>query len=55
MSKPLDRPPKWAERALQGLAFWIGCRHSLYAHYPLSEGALVAEACNLIYANLDAK
>jgi hypothetical protein len=38
---------------MQGLAFWIGHRHSLYRHYPLSEGALVAEACNLIFANYD--
>lgn len=43
---------KWLEHALQGLAFWIGHRHSLYKDYPLAEGALVAEACNLIQANL---
>lgn len=54
MSKPLDRSPVWSQRALQGLSFWIGHRHALYPHYPLTEGALVAEACNLIYANLDA-
>lgn len=42
----------WLEHALQGLAFWIGHRHSLFRDYPLSEGALVAEACNLIQANL---
>jgi len=42
----------WLEHALQGLAFWIGHRHSLFMDYPLSEGALVAEACNLIQANL---
>jgi hypothetical protein len=30
----------------------MGHRHSLYSDYPLSEGALVAEACNLIQANL---
>jgi len=46
-----DRPA-FLERALQGLAFWIGHRHSLYSHYPLPEGAMVAEACNLIQANL---
>ena len=49
----LDRWPDWSEKALQGLAFWIGHRHALYRHHPLSEGALVAEACNLIHANLD--
>jgi hypothetical protein len=42
----------WLEHTLQGLAFWIGHRHSLFKDYPLSEGALVAEACNLIQANL---
>ena len=40
------------ETALQGVAFWIGHRQSLFRGYPLSEGALVAEACNLIQANL---
>lgn len=44
--------PRFLENALQGLAFWIGHRHSLYRFHPLTEGALVAEACNLIYANL---
>ena len=44
--------PKWAEVALQGVAYWIGHRRSLYPHYPLAEAALVAEACNLIHANL---
>jgi hypothetical protein len=52
MGEELEKWPTWAERALQGLAFWIGQRHALYRDYPLSEGALVAEACNLIYANL---
>ena len=37
---------------MQRLAFWIGHRHSLFNAYPLTEGALVAEACNLIQANL---
>ena len=52
MGKPLDRWPAWSEKALQGLAFWIGHRHALYPNYPLGESALVAEACNLIFANL---
>lgn len=52
MGKRWQERPKWAEITLQGLAFWIGHRHSLYPHYPLPEGALVAEACNLIQANL---
>ena len=42
----------WAERALQGITYWIGHRHSMYSNYPLSEGALVAETCNLLKANL---
>jgi hypothetical protein len=41
----------WMETALQGLAFWIGHRRALFRHYPLPEGALVAEACNLLQAN----
>jgi len=52
MGEELEKWPTWAERALQGLAFWIGHRHALYRDYPLSEGALVAESCNLIFANL---
>jgi hypothetical protein len=46
-------PPRitWMETALQGLAFWIGHRRALFRHYPLPEGALVAEACNLLQAN----
>lgn len=52
MGLSLPERQKWLEHALQGLAFWIGHRHSLFKNYPLSEGALVAEACNLIQANL---
>lgn len=52
MGRSLERWPAWSEKALQGLAFWIGHRHALYPDYPLGESALVAEACNLIYANL---
>ncbi len=52
MGLSLPERQKWLETALQGLAFWIGRRHSLFRDYPLSEGALVAEACNLIQANL---
>ena len=53
MGRNLAPTPSWAERALQGLVFWVGHRRALYHHYPLSEGALVAETCNLIHANLD--
>lgn len=52
MGETLPERQKWLEHALQGLAFWIGHRHSLFSGYPLAEGALVAEACNLIQANL---
>lgn len=52
MGSLLPKRQKWLEHALQGLAFWIGHRHSLFNGYPLTEGALVAEACNLIQANL---
>jgi hypothetical protein len=48
----LKRQPVWVERALQGISYWMGHRRCLYRDYPLSEGALVAEVCNLIYANL---
>lgn len=44
--------PTWAEKALQGVTFWMGHRHSLYRDYPLSEGAIIAELCNIIFANL---
>lgn len=44
--------PKWLIPPLQGLAFWIGHRHSLFKGYHLLEAALVAESCNLIQANL---
>jgi hypothetical protein len=52
MSTNLPKRQKWLEKALQGLVFWMGHRHSLFSGYPLTEGALVAEACNLIQANL---
>ena len=52
MGKALKKWPSWVERALQGVAFWIGHRQSLYSNYPLSEAAMVTEACNLIHANL---
>jgi hypothetical protein len=43
---------QWLEHALQGLPFWIGHRRSMFPHYLLPEGDLVAEACNLIQGNL---
>ena len=52
MKHKLEDWPKWAEYALQGVAFWIGHRQSLYSDYPLTEAAIVTEICNLIHANL---
>jgi hypothetical protein len=52
MKSKLKKHPKWVDRALQGVTYWMGHRRCLYRDYPLSEGALVAEVCNLIYANL---
>lgn len=55
MPKGTSKPkglPVWAMQALQGVTYWIGHRRCLYRHYPLAEGALVAEICNLIHANL---
>ena len=47
MGPTLPARQKWLEHALQALAFWIGHRHSLFNAYPLTEGALVAEACTM--------
>src|SRR5260370_14583075 len=52
MKLKLKKQPVWVKRALQGVTYWMGHRRCLYRDYPLSEGALVAEVCNLIYANL---
>ncbi len=52
MKSEPKKQPVWVERALQGVTYWIGHRRCLYRDYPLSEGALVAEVCNLIHANL---
>ena len=52
MKNTLEKWPYWVQRALQGVTYWIGHRRCLYRNYRLSEGALVAEVCNLIHANL---
>lgn len=46
------KQPQWLEWPLQGLAFWIGHRRSIYRDYPLGESSLVAELSNLIFAHL---
>ncbi len=53
MKQRLEDYPLWINRSLQGITYWIGHRRCLYRGYPLAEAALVAEVCNLIYANLD--
>lgn len=45
--------PAWTDEVLQGLAYWIGYRRSYYRHYPLLEGAITAELCNLLNGKLD--
>lgn len=45
--------PNWMQNSLQGLVFWVGHRQALFSDHPLPEAALVSEACNLIWANLD--
>lgn len=52
MTEVLRFPPAWLNKALQGLAFWVGHRCSIYSGWELSEGALVGELCNLIHAHL---
>lgn len=44
--------PYWLKRALLGTCYWIGHRRALYRDYPLGESAMVAELCNLLFANL---
>lgn len=52
MKRKLPPCPVWAVKALQGLSYWMGYRHSLYTGHPLPEAAMVVETCNLIFANL---
>lgn len=53
MGYQMPERPAFLEKAMQGLAFWIGHRSALFNDYPLPEAALVAEMCSLIQANLD--
>ncbi len=48
----MEKIPQWLIDAMQGVTFWIGHRRTIFRHYPLSESALVTEACNLIQANI---
>ena len=42
----------WLVNALQCLAYWVGYSRSRFFSYPLSEAAIVAEACALMQAKL---
>ena len=45
--------PGWADSALQGITYWIGWNHTKFRHWPLTEGAIVAELQRLIDASLE--
>lgn len=44
--------PHWLNMALRGTLCWIGWRRAFYRMHDLVEGAIVAETCNIIAANL---
>ncbi|WP_175815555.1 hypothetical protein [Burkholderia diffusa] len=44
--------PVWLKKSLQGIAFWLGYRQSLYARRPLTESSIVTELSDLIHTNL---
>ncbi len=44
--------PAWTDDVLQGISYWMGYRRSYYRDYPLLEGAVVAELCNLLASKL---
>ncbi len=52
-TKVFQPVPEWAHDVLQGLAYWIGYRRCYYRSYPLLEGAITAELCELLSAKLD--
>ncbi len=45
--------PSWAERTLQGLAFWMGYKKQLYGNHPIPEAAIVTELLSLLYIDTD--
>lgn len=45
--------PNWTSDVLQGVTFWMGYRRSYFKDYPLLEGAIVAELCNLLSSKLN--
>lgn len=42
----------WTVPLLQGLTFWLGYKEQLFPNYPLTEGAIVGEAVQLINGHL---
>lgn len=54
MKKKKDKNdiPNWLNMAMRGVVCWIGWRRSFYRMHNLVEGAIVAEVCNIIAANL---
>lgn len=51
--KRFDQIPSWTDTVLHGLSYWIGHRRSYFGDYPLLEGAITAEMCNLINSKID--
>jgi hypothetical protein len=52
VSRKKNDIPHWLNMALRGVVCWIGWRRSFYRMHNLVEGAIVAETCNVIAANL---
>lgn len=51
--KRFDQIPSWTDTVLHGLSYWIGHRRAYFGDYPLLEGAITAEMCNLINSKID--
>ena len=45
--------PGWTDPALQGITYWMGWNHTKFRHWPLTEGAIVAELQRLIDSKLE--
>lgn len=46
--------PGWFDEPLRGLVFWLGYHSVRYRHYPLTEGAIVAELTAFLHARIPA-
>lgn len=51
--KKFDQTPSWTDTVLHGLSYWIGHRRAYFSDYPLLEGAITAEMCNLMNSKID--